>query len=97
MKICQRRIQARDLEPGVGQALRPLDGIPIDLQVGSQAQLARRAGQKDIFQVDEAGLLPARRKAQVCLGGTPSAVPVGDFKAESVRLLVMSLADGDVY
>ncbi len=85
------------LELSVGQAQRPLDGIPIYLQVGSQAQLTRRAGQKDIFQVDQAGLFPARRESQVGLGGTPSAVPIGNFKAKSVRLLVMPLADGDVY
>ena len=57
----------------------------------------RRAGQKDILQVDEAGLLAACGKSEVGLGGTPSAVPIRDFQAKRLRLLVMSLADGDVH
>ena len=97
MKIGQRRIQARDLEPRIGQALRPLDGIPIDLEVCSQAQFVRCAGQKDILQVDEAGLLAARREAQVRPGGAPSAVPIRHFEAKSARLLLASLADRNVY
>ena len=56
--------------------------IPIDFKVSSQAQLARRAGQEDIIQVDETGLLAPSRKAQVRPGGVPSSVPVRNFQTQ---------------
>ena len=84
------------LDLGLGPSRGPGEGVPVDFQVGVQAQAARRAGAKDSFQIDQNRLGFARRKAQVGRGDGPAAEAVGHLQAQTARRGVLPVADGDV-
>src|ERR1700722_7164829 len=79
------------------RALRPLNAIPVDFQICADAHLARSSGPKDVGQIEENRLLPARRKTQIVLRGNPSAATVGDFQAQTVSAPAVTLRDSNIH
>ena len=76
--------------------MRPLDAVPINFQIRSEAHAARRSGPKDIRQIEENGFLAARGKAEIVLRCDPAAVAVRNFDAHALRVPAIALRNGDV-
>ena len=81
MQIGIGRREARDFKRGVGQALRPLDMVPVDFEICAEAQAMRRSGTEDAGEVDEAYFIAACGEAEVGPHDEPVALGVFDLEA----------------
>src|SRR3984885_2937547 len=78
-------------------ALRPMYGIPVNFQIGSDPHAARSAGSKDIGQIKEDCLLSPGGKAQIVPRRNPTAVAIRNFQAQPMRAPPGALSDGHVH
>src|SRR3984957_18122970 len=78
-------------------ALRPMYGIPVNFQIGSNPHAARSAGSKDIGQIKEDCLLSPGGKAQIVPRRNTTAVAIRNFQAQPMRAPPGALSDGHVH
>src|SRR5208282_345407 len=97
MQIGHAGIQSHSLQLRVWRTLCPMNGIPVDFQIGSYAHAARSARSKDVGQIEKNRFLPAGRKAQIVLRRDPATVAIRNFQAQPVSAPAAALGDGDVY
>src|ERR1041384_418227 len=96
MQIRHVGIETHSLELRVWNANCPLERIPVNFQISPEAQATRNTWLKHVRQVKEADLLAPRRKTHIWPHYLPAAFAIGNFQAERLRLLLLSLADSDI-
>jgi len=88
--------QASYFERTVCQAARPLNLIPVDFEVCTEAKFVRNSGAKDSGEIDEASLLSSGGETKIGAHHNPPAVWAWNLKAQRMRLLVTALGYGHV-
>src|SRR3979411_769543 len=91
VQVCLLSSQPRSLDPCTVNTARPLDGVPINLPVGSQAQRARLPGAKHMAKIYQANLRPPCGKTQIVTRDDPAAAAIRDFQAQASGVLMMTL------
>src|SRR6266480_4015721 len=93
MQVSRCWTDADGFQLRIRKAFCPLDGVPKDLEVRTQPQAAWCAWAEAASEIEQADLLASCGKAEICLGHNPTAVAIGYFHAQRLRMNLLPLTN----